>query len=60
MVVKNVYDHLQCNFVTTAFSYEVGKTRTQLGPSSSLDYQAGFTLSRFYTTFQGPRLSNTF
>ena len=27
------------------------KTRTQLGPSSSLDYRAGFTLSRFYTTF---------
>ena len=27
------------------------KTRTQLGPSSCLDYRGGFTLSRFYTTF---------
>ena len=29
----------------------LSKTRTQLGPSSSLDYRAGLTLSRFYTTF---------
>ena len=26
------------------------KTRTQLGPSSSLDYRAGSTLPRLYTT----------
>ena len=32
-------------------SHALRKTRTQLGPSSSLDYRAGFTLSRFYTTF---------
>ena len=30
--------------------YALCKTRTQLGPSSSLDYRARFTLSRFYTT----------
>ena len=35
----------------TVISNALSKTRTQLGPSSILDYRAGFTLSRFYTTF---------
>ena len=36
---------------STVISNALRKTRTQLGPSSSLDYRARFTLSRFYTTF---------
>ena len=36
---------------STVISNVFRKTRTQLGPSSSLDYRAGFTLPKFYTTF---------
>ena len=39
------------NPLHTIAGYALCKTRTQLGPSSSLDYRAGFTLSKFYTTF---------
>ena len=45
---------------STVISNALPKTRTQLGPSSSLDYRAGLTLLRFYTTFWGPRVSYTF
>ena len=34
---------------SAVISNALRKTRTQLGPGSSLDYRAGFTLSRFYT-----------
>ena len=36
---------------STVISHALRKFKTQLGPSSSLDYRAVFTLSRFYTTF---------
>ena len=36
---------------STVISKALRMTRTQLGPSSRLDYRVGFTLSRFYTTF---------
>ena len=36
---------------STVISHALRKTRTQLGPSWSLDYQGEFPLSRFYTTF---------
>ena len=37
---------------STVISNALRKTRTQLGPSSSLDYRAQFTLSKFYTPFR--------
>ena len=36
---------------STVMSHVLRKSRTQLAPSSSLEYRAGFTLLRFYTTF---------
>ena len=51
-MVLTVEERLQSKrALHTVISNVLTKTRTQLGPSSSLDYRAGFTLSRFYTTF---------
>ena len=50
-IVLTVEAHLQSkqSFLDGDFKCALHKTRTQLGPSLSLDYRAGFTLSRFYT-----------
>ena len=60
-IVVTVEAHLQSKRVSsTEISNALRKTRTQLGPSLSLNYRAGFILSRFYTPPYGPRMSNTF
>ena len=54
---RNIYK--PSGLCSTVISNALTKTRTQLCPSLHLDYQAGLALSRFYTTFSGPRMSNT-